>query len=74
MSKKVLILTAIVLVFSACKLQAAVTHSTWVGGEQGEWARASNWDPSRVPDNSSWRTFAVTIDSNSIGIDEITAM
>jgi len=65
MSKKVLILTAIVLFFSACKLQAAVTHSTWVGGEQGEWGRASNWDPARVPDNSSSRTYAVTIDAGS---------
>ena len=37
MSKKALILTAILLVFSACKLQAAVTHSTWVGGEEDNW-------------------------------------
>lgn len=72
MSKKVLILTAIVLVFSACAVEADIVHSTWVGGERDEWARSSNWDPSRVPDNSSWRTFDVTIDSNSIGIDEIT--
>jgi hypothetical protein len=72
MYKKVLILTAILLVFSACKLQADVTHSTWVGGEQDAWGRASNWNPHTVPDNSSWRTFVVTIDSNSIGIDEIT--
>ena len=72
MSKKALILTAIILVFSVCELQAAVTHSTWIGGEQGEWGRVSNWDPASVPDNSSWRTYDVTIDSNSIGIDEIT--
>ncbi len=65
MSKKVLMLMAIVLVFSACELQAAVTHSTWVGGKQGEWANASNWDPAIVPDNSAWRTFAVTIDAGS---------
>ena len=64
MSKKVLILTAILLVFSACKLQAAVTHSTWVGGEEGNWDQASNWSPSRVPDNSSSRTYAVTIDAD----------
>jgi len=63
MSKKVLILTAILLVFSAYKLQAAVTHSTWVGGSHDEWGQASNWSPSRVPDNSSSRTYAVTIDA-----------
>jgi len=65
-------LTTIVLVFSAHAVEADVVHSTWVGGEQDEWARASNWSPHTVPDNSSWRTFAATIDSNSIGIDEIT--
>ena len=72
MFRKVLILTAIIIMFLACELQADVTHSMWVGGEQGEWGQASNWDPARVPDNSSWRTYDVTIDSNSIGIDEIT--
>ena len=71
MFRKVLMLTAIVLIFLACEVQADVVHSTWVGDEQDEWAIASNWDPARVPDNSSWRTFVVTIDSNSIGIDEI---
>jgi hypothetical protein len=62
MLKKVLILTPIVLVFSVCKLQAEVTHSTWVDGTQGEWGIASNWNPMQVPNNSDWRTFAVTID------------
>ena len=71
MSKKVLILTAILLFFSVCELQAAITHSTWVGGEQSEWGRASNWDPARVPDNNSWRTFVFTKDINSIGVDEV---
>jgi len=64
-------LMAIVLVFSACELQAAVIHSTWVGGEEGEWARASNWDPAIVPDNSDWRKFAVTIDSTTTGEDGV---
>ncbi len=71
MSNKVLILMATVLIFSTSQLQADVTHSTWVGGEGGRWGDASNWSPYGVPDNSSWRTFAVTIDSNSIGVDEI---
>jgi hypothetical protein len=59
------------LVFSVCELQADVIHSSWVGPEDGQWDDASNWEPSIVPNNSSWRTFTVTIDSNSIGTDEI---
>lgn len=65
MSKKVLFLTAIVLVSSACELQATVVHSTWVGDEQGDWGQASNWSPNKVPDNSSSQTYAVTIDAGS---------
>jgi hypothetical protein len=61
MSKKVLKLTIILLIFSAGELQAAATHSTWVGDDGDEWGNARNWDPSIVPDNSSWQTFAVTI-------------
>ena len=71
MSKKVLILTAIVLVLATCEAQAYVTNSRWVGGEHGLWGNASNWDPPIVPDNTSWRTFVVTIDSTSIGVDWI---
>jgi hypothetical protein len=71
MSKKVLFLTAIILFASAHAVEADVVHSTWVGGEWGEWARASNWNPASLPDNNSWQTFIVTIDNNSIGLDEI---
>jgi len=65
MSKKVLILTAIVLVFCACELQADVIDSNWVGGseEDTSWERSSNWDPAIVPDNNATHTFAVTIDA-----------
>ncbi len=61
MSKKVLILTAIVLVSSACELQAAVTHSTWVGDDGDQWGNPSSWDPPIVPENNASQTFAVTI-------------
>ena len=61
MLRKLLMLTTIVLVFSACEVQAGVIHSTWVGDDGGEWGNASNWDPRTVPDNSVSRTFAVTI-------------
>lgn len=71
MSKKVLILTTIVLVFSACEVQADVINSKWVGGEEGEWGQASNWDPAIVPDNSDLYTFDVIIDSNYARVDEI---
>jgi hypothetical protein len=69
MSKKVLMLIAIILVFSACELQAAVINSTWVGDERGSWRDASNWNPAIVPDNSSWRTFVVTIDGGTSGVE-----
>ncbi len=62
MFRKALILAAVVLVFSACQVQADVIHSTWVGGSQGNWDNASNWDPPIVPDNTPTDTFVVTID------------
>jgi len=70
--RKVLGLTAIVLAFSACVLQATVIDSTWVGGKRGEWGNASNWNPNIVPDNDG-NTFVVTIaavitDDNDIDI------
>ncbi len=52
---------AVVLVFSRCEVQATVYHSTWVGGSQGEWGNAGNWNPAIVPDNTPTQTFAVTI-------------
>jgi len=70
MFRKVLMLTSIVLVFSACEVKAGVIHSTWVGGEFGWWEQVSNWDPAKVPHNSAAETFIVKIDSNSIGVDE----
>lgn len=59
------------LVFYACELHAAVIHSSWIGGYEGLWGDANNWNPSIVPDNTPSDTFVVTIDSNSIGADEI---
>ncbi len=70
MFRKVSILTAVVLVLSACQLQAAVINSSWVGGSQGEWGNANNWNPPIVPDNNELYTFVVTIDSTSLGADE----
>jgi len=64
MFRKVLVLAAIVLVFSACEVQAGVVDSNWVGGEWGYWGTASNWDPEGVPDNNG-DTFAVTIDAGA---------
>jgi hypothetical protein len=60
MSRKVLVLTAIVCTFCACTLQAAQINSTWVGGEWGVWENASNWDPPTVPENGV-NTYAVSI-------------
>ncbi len=71
MFRKVLLLITIGLVFYACELQAAVIHSTWIGGDEGLWGDANNWSPSIVPDNTPADTFFVTIDSNGIDADEI---
>ena len=63
MFRKVLTLTAIVLVFcSVCELQAGVIDSNWVG-DFGKWGDANNWNPTIVPDNNDSLTFAVTINS-----------
>ena len=67
MSTKALSLTVAVLLFSAYQLQADVINSLWVGGDDGLWDDASNWSPAIVPDNSEWRTFAVTI-SGEVGV------
>lgn len=72
MFRKELMLTAIVLFFSACVAHAGVIiyDSNWVGGEFGYWEQASNWNPPKVPHNSATERFIVTIDSNSIGVNE----
>jgi len=67
MSKKVLILTAILLVFSACELQAAAINSNWIGGSRGDWETASNWNPAIVPENGA-DTFYVTINGGADGV------
>lgn len=69
MFRKVLMLTAIVLVFSSFEIQAAVVDSNWVGGEEGLWSEANNWDPAIVPDNNGPNTFAVRIDGGTAGVE-----
>jgi len=71
MVRRIVILMACTSVLLACELQAGVVNSKWVGGEQGEWGNKDNWDPRVVPDNNPFNTFAVTIDSNSIGVDHV---
>jgi len=71
MSTKTLTLTAIILAFLACQLQAAVINSRWVGGTESEWGNPNNWNPPIVPDNRPGQTFAVTIDSDIIGVDNV---
>lgn len=63
MLTKRLNLTAVILLFLACTLQAGEIHSTWIGGAQGDWGDASNWYPPIVPDNTVWDTFLVSIDA-----------
>ena len=71
MFKRVLMLTAVVLVFSACQAQADVIYSNWVGSEDSdEWNQANNWDPNIVPNNNG-NNFVVTIDSNGVAEVEV---
>lgn len=68
MFKKLLVL-AVVFGFCVCNAGAEQISSTWVG-DNGLWSEPTNWSPAIVPDNDA-NTFAVTIDSNSIGVDEV---
>ena len=61
MSNKSMKLVVAVLLLLSCQLNASVIHSTWIGGEQGDWGTAFNWSPAIVPDNSETQTFTVTI-------------
>jgi hypothetical protein len=62
MSKKVLILTAVVLIFSSWEVQAASTLVSWDGGGDGySWEDANNWNPNIVPDGD----FDVTINAGA---------
>ena len=60
MFKKSLILAVIVAIWSL-NCYADVINSSWVGGENGMWGNAANWDPAIVPDNNGTDTFNVTI-------------
>jgi hypothetical protein len=72
MLRKILYLTAIILVFAASNLQATQIYVSWDGGGDGHsWSDANNWEPNIVPDNNVSNTFIVTIDSNSFSVDEI---
>ena len=69
MFRKVLLLTAIVLVFAASNLRAEQKLCRWVGGEEGLWGDPSNWDCAMVPDNGGGNTFAVTINAGGIEVE-----
>lgn len=63
MFRKVLMLTVVVLVFSACQAQADQIAVSWDGGGDGQtWADPYNWNPDIVPDNGA-NTYAVTINA-----------
>lgn len=63
MLKKGLVFAVMVTVVSL-NSYAATIDSIWVGGENGSWGQASNWNPAIVPDNTA-NTFNVTIDGSS---------
>ncbi|MCK4292567.1 MAG: hypothetical protein KAY65_05180 [Planctomycetes bacterium] len=63
MSKRVLFLAAIGLLFAAPNLQAVQINSSWIAGDPNAWGNPNNWNPPIVPDNDG-DTFAVTISSS----------
>jgi len=69
MFRRGLVFTAIVTIFSISSY-AATINSTWVGGEQGMWETASNWNPAIVPNNNGTDTFNVTIAAVITGDNE----
>jgi hypothetical protein len=70
MFRKVFVLV-MVFGFCVCSASAAQISVSWDGEGDGEsWSDPYNWDPNIVPDNDG-DTFVVTIDSDSIGIDEV---
>ncbi|MHC4619351.1 MAG: hypothetical protein ACYTEQ_16520 [Planctomycetota bacterium] len=64
MFRKPLLLAALLLILSPCKVQAAVIDSNWLGCNDGLWANAGNWSPAIVPDNGAGNTFVVAIDTS----------
>jgi len=62
------ILTTVLFLFSVCQLQAGIIPSRWIGGAQGDWDDAKNWDPPVVPNNTVWDRFEVSIDSYGYGV------
>lgn len=73
MFRKVLVLTAIVAMFSFCShARAAQMSVSWDGGGDGRsWEDPCNWDPDIVPDNADGNTFAITIDSGTGEIEVV---
>ncbi len=63
MSRKVLILMAIVLALFTFTARAAVINSTWIGPWSSPWGDPDNWNPPVIPNNTTDDTFAVTIGS-----------
>lgn len=75
MFKKTLLLAAILSIALASNSQGEATHSTWVGGERGQWSDASKWDPPVIPLNS-WPQpsdhYVVAINKPPFSVDEVT--
>lgn len=63
MFRKVLILMAIVLGFSASNLQAEQISCSWVG-DYGLWEEVNNWSCGYIPDNNASNTFAIIIEGD----------
>lgn len=71
MKNQLVFVLAMVVLFQV-QVQTAQINSNWVGGEgeYGYWDQTSNWNPAVRPNNGAGDTFNVTIDSNSIVLNE----
>ena len=43
---------ALAILAMAVVVGASAANLTWVGGSEGDWNTATNWDPQQVPTNS----------------------
>lgn len=71
MFMKILVLSSVILLL-VCEVQGERISVSWDGGGDGHsWSDPYNWEPNIVPDNNGTNSVDVTIDSDSIGPNEL---
>ena len=64
---------ALTILAMAVVVGASAANLTWVGGSEGDWNTAANWDPQQVPTNNDTVFFdstqSITVNLNkAVGI------